>query len=186
MSTIEPKEYTLKDGGKVLIRSAEENDVEQLLIQLTSVFEEAEYTATTYPEDSADFTVEKEREWIKKFIDGDNNLLVVAEFDGQIVGSADLRNGQRKRIQHVATFGISVLKNFRDLGVGKALMDTLIHWATDHPVIEKVALGVFSNNARAVNLYKKLGFIEEGRKIKEIKISPDKYVDSILMYKFVK
>lgn len=112
--------------------------------------------------------------------------MIVAEVDGEIVGSADLHNGERRRIQHVATVGITVLKEFRSLSVGKALMDTLIKWASKHPVIEKIGLGVFSNNAGAINLYKKLGFIEEGRKVKEIKINPDSYVDSILMNKFVK
>jgi RimJ/RimL family protein N-acetyltransferase len=186
MSKIEPKEFVLKDGRKGVIRIAEESDTENILKQIVSVLEEAEYTVTTYPEDGADFTVEKEREWIKNHMEGDGKLLVVAEVDGEIVGSADLHNGERRRIQHIATVGITVLKDFRSLGVGKALMDALIKWASEHPVIEKIGLGVFSNNAGAINLYKKLGFIEEGRKVKEIKINPGSYVDSVLMYKFVK
>ena len=186
MSKIEPKEFVLKDGRKGIIRTAEERDTENLLKQIVSVLEEAEFTVTTYPEDGADFTVEKEREWVKNHMEGDGKLLVVAEVDGEIVGSADLHNGECRRIQHVATVGITVLKEFRSLGVGKALMDTLIKWASEHPVIEKIGLGVFSNNTGAIKLYKKLGFIEEGRKVKELKIAPDNYTDSILMYKFVK
>lgn len=65
-------------------------------------------------------------------------------------------------------------------------MDAPIEWASAHPVIEKIGLGVFSNNAGAINLYKKLGFVEEGRRVREIKIGTDDYVDSILMYKLVK
>lgn len=186
MAKLEPKEFVLKDGRKGVIRTTEEADTEKVLKQIVSVLEEAEYTITTYPEDGADFTVEKEREWVKKHMDGDGKLLVVAEIDGEIVGSADLHNGERRRIQHVATPGITVLKEFRSIGVGKALMDALIEWASAHPIIEKIGLGVFANNAGAINLYKKLGFVEEGRKVKEIKIGPDNYVDSILMYKFVK
>jgi len=186
MGRIEPKEFVLKDGRKGIIRTAEEADTGNVLKQIVSVLEEAEYTVTTYPEDGADFTVEKEREWVKKHMEGDGKLLVVAEINGEIVGSANLHNGQRKRIQHVADAAITVLKEFRSLGVGKALMEALIKWASEHPVIEKIGLGVFSNNAGAINLYKKLGFIEECRKAKEIKINPDSYVDSILMYKFVK
>ena len=186
MGRIEAREFVLKNGRRCIIRTAEEADTEKVLKQIISVLEEAEYTITTYPEDRADFTVEKEKEWVKKHLDGNSKLLVVAEIDGQIVGSADLHNGERKRIQHVGTVGITVLKEFRSLGVGKALMDALIEWATEHPIIEKIALGVFANNIGAVNLYKKLGFVEEGRKVKEIKIAPDDYIDSILMYKFVK
>jgi len=186
MSKIEQREFVLKDGRKGIIRTAEEADTEKLLKQTISVLEEAKYTVTTYPEDEADFTVERESEWVRNYIEADGKLLAVAEVDGEIVGSVDLRNGKRKRIQHVATVGITVLKEFRSLGVGKALMDTVIEWASDHPVIEKIGLGVFPNNTGAINLYRKLGFVEEGRKVKEIKIGSNEYVDIILMYKFVK
>ena len=186
MGRIESKEFVLKDGRKGVIRTAEEAHTEKVLKQIISVLEEAEYTVTTYPEGGADFTVEKEREWIKNHMEGDGKLLVVAEVDGEIVGSADLHNGERKRIQHVGAVGITVLKDFRGYGVGKALMETVIEWASGHPVIEKIGLGVFSNNTGAINLYRKLGFVKEGQKVKEIKIGPDSYVDSILMYKFVK
>lgn len=186
MGRIEPKEFVLKDGKNGIIRTAEETDTEKVLKQIVSVLEEAEFTVTTYPEDGADFTVEKEREWVKNHIEESGALLVIAEVNGEIVGSANLHNGQRRRIQHVADAAITVLKEFRSLGIGKALMDALIEWATEHPVIEKISLGVFSNNAGAINLYKKLGFVEEGRKVKEIKIDHDCYIDSILMNKFVK
>lgn len=183
---IEPKEYILKDGREVIIRAAEETDAENFTHQVTSVLKEAQYTVSTYPEDKDDFTVDKERQWIRKYIESDGSLLIAAEIEGCIIGSADLHSGERKRIQHIAVFGITVLKEFRDLGVGRALIETLIEWASKHPVIEKIGLAVFSNNDRAINLYKKLGFVEEGRKIKEIKVGPDNYADSILMYKFVK
>lgn len=186
MGRIEAKELGLKDGRRCVIHTAEETDTEKVLKQVISVLKEAEYTVTTYPEDGADFTVEKEKEWVKKHRQGDGNLLIVAEIDGKIVGSCALHNGERKRIQHVGTTGITVLKSFRGLGVGKALMESVIEWASNHPLIEKIGLEVFANNIGAINLYKKSGFIEEGRKIKEVKIGPDNYVDSILMCKFVK
>ena len=186
MGRVEAREFLLKDGRRGVIRTAEERDAELLSKQIVSVLEEAEYTISTYPEDGANYTAEKEKEWIEKHKDGDSKLFLVAEIDGKIAGSTDLRNSERKRIQHVCSMGITVLKNCRDLGVGKALMETAIEWASEHPVIEKIALAVFANNARAINVYKKFGFVEEGRKIKEIRVGPDEYVDSILMYKFVK
>jgi len=53
-------------------------------------------------------------------------------------------------------------------------------------MIKKVCLGVFSNNKRAIHLYKSLGFEEEGCRKHHIRISEDEYFDDILMYKFVK
>ncbi|MGN7115532.1 hypothetical protein [Lysinibacillus odysseyi] len=46
-------------------------------------------------------------------------------------------------------------------------------------------MGVLSTNERAIHLYRSLGCIEEGRKVKEVKIH-NRYVDDILMYKDVK
>jgi RimJ/RimL family protein N-acetyltransferase len=64
-------------------------------------------------------------------------------------------------------------------------MQTLIEWAEAHPGIEKLTLGVFATNTRAIALYRKLGFAEEGRQPREVKFGPDDYVDLLLMYRFV-
>ena len=65
-------------------------------------------------------------------------------------------------------------------------MKTIIDWATHHPIIEKLSLAVFSNNTRAIHLYKKFGFKKEGQEINKVKIDTDNYVDNILMCKFIK
>ena len=37
-----------------------------------------------------------------------------------------------------------------------------------------------------IRLYRRLGFVEEGRRAEEIKIGPNRYVDEVLMGRFVK
>ena len=74
-----------------------------------------------------------------------------------------------------------ISKNYRGMGIGKMLLKELIGWAEKNPLIEKVCLGGFSTNHRAISLYKSMGFIEEGRKVKEFKIDENEYVDDILM-----
>jgi RimJ/RimL family protein N-acetyltransferase len=58
----------------------------------------------------------------------------------------------------------------------------LVKWARQNVQIEKVFLQVFSTNTNAINMYKTLGFVEEGRHIKAIKQSAGNYVDIIQMY----
>ena len=186
MGRSEAKEFVLKDGRKCIIRTAEEHDTEQVSKQIESVLAEAEYLVTTLDDDMEDYSIAKINERIKKHIENEGNLFVVAEIDEQIVASADLHNGERKRIKHVGTFGVTVVRDFRRLGIGEALIQSIIDWVSNNPIIEKIGIGVFANNIKAISLYKKLGFVEEGRKVKEIEIGPDNYVDSILMYKFVK
>jgi ribosomal protein S18 acetylase RimI-like enzyme len=54
-----------------------------------------------------------------------------------------------------------------------------VSWAEHHTDIEKVSLGVFSTTTSAIALYKKMGFVEGGRKIIEFRIN--EYWDDILM-----
>ncbi len=63
--------------------------------------------------------------------------------------------------------------------------ETLLKWATAEPLIEKVCLEVFTTNIGAIRLYRKLGFVEEGLRPKDIKFGPERYVDTLTMYKFV-
>ena len=46
--------------------------------------------------------------------------------------------------------------------------------------LNKISLEVLSTNLRAIKLYQKIGFIQEGIKREEIKKS-DKYIDSVIM-----
>jgi ribosomal protein S18 acetylase RimI-like enzyme len=57
---------------------------------------------------------------------------------------------------------MSVDRDWRSRGVGSALMTEAFRWAR-WAGIEKVGLTVYPHNQRAINLYKKFGFAEEGR-----------------------
>src|SRR6266436_8870933 len=65
-------------------------------------------------------------------------------------------------ISHVASLGMAVAPEWRGRGVGSALMAEAIAWARAHGV-EKLALSVYPDNQRALALYAKFGFVEEGR-----------------------
>ena len=80
---------------------------------------------------------------------------------------------------------MSVRAEWRRMGVGRALLQSLLDWAEASQPIEKVGLAVFSDNLPAIGLYKMFGFIEEGRQLKHIKMGPNEYQDLILMYRFV-
>jgi len=133
-----------------------------------------------------DLTEEQELKWIDSFREPEGKLLLVAEVAGKMVGILAFQAGERKRIRHRGILGIIIAKEYREVGIGRALMERLIRWATEHPVIEKVCLAVLADNTRAINLYKSLGFVEEGRRPREVRFSKDRYVDDILMYRFVK
>jgi RimJ/RimL family protein N-acetyltransferase len=131
-------------------------------------------------------TIEKEQEHIQNYYDDENKLMVITEIDGQVVSMSNIECGRRQRCRHVGQVGISILAQYRRLGLGTSIMQAMINWAVAHPVIEKLALGVWATNEPAFRLYQKMGFVEEGRKVREVKYACGYYDDCILMYKWCK
>jgi len=60
-------------------------------------------------------------------------------------------------------------------------MNELLGWARSDPRVEKVELQVRSSNEPAIGLYRSLGFVEEGRKTRRVKIGPGEYIDDVYM-----
>ena len=131
-------------------------------------------------------TEEQERKWIQDHLDHPGQIVLLAEAAGTIIGNVSFENGPCRRIAHRGTLGIAVVKEWRGQGIGTALMESLLEWATANPLIEKVCLEVFTTNSDAIRLYRKLGFVEEGLRLKDIKFGPGRYVDTLAMGRFVK
>ncbi len=69
------------------------------------------------------------------------------------------------------------------MGLGKKLMEYTIDWAQDNN-LEKINLDVWSNNERAIRLYRKYGFRLEGNRRRQ-GILNGEYVDEIFMSRFL-
>ena len=106
---------------------------------------------------------------------------LVAEEDGAVVGHAFLEALPLAVTSHVVRLTIAVHEGHQRQGIGRALMNELLRWARSNPRVEKVELQVRSSNAGALALYRSLGFVEEGRKTKRLKIGPNEYIDDVYM-----
>ncbi|MFZ6180882.1 GNAT family N-acetyltransferase [Nannocystis pusilla] len=111
----------------------------------------------------------------------ERGIYLVAERGDAIVGHALLDPLSLAVTSHVVRLTIAVHEGHQGQGVGRALMDELLRWARANPRVEKVELQVRSTNARAVALYRSLGFVEEGRKTRRLKVGPNTYIDDIYM-----
>lgn len=81
-------------------------------------------------------------------------------------------------------FGMLVAAGWRGRGVGSALVAAAIDWARARG-LHKLALGVFPHNRAAIGLYRKFGFVEEGRRVKHIRRANGELWDLIEMGRLI-
>ncbi|MCC6150591.1 MAG: GNAT family N-acetyltransferase [Planctomycetes bacterium] len=184
MATVQNKPFTLKTGERGIIRSATEADAAALLVYARENLREGTGSVTTLEEFT--LSIEDERKFLTEHAEKPGWLALLAEVNGKVVGFTGFRNNPRKRLAHNGMLGISVAREFRGRGVGEALLSALLEWARANPLIDKVSLAVFADNAPAIALYRKLGFKEEGRRVREIKFGEGQYKDDLLMAVWVK
>lgn len=178
------KNYLTKNGIKVIIRDAEPKDAQSLIDVNMNIVNEKIFMMRE--PDEAIYTIDGEENKIERYLNSEGSLYLAAEVNNKVIGYIDFQNGGLKRTKHAGSFSIYILKNYRETGIGSMLLSSLIEWAEKNPLIEKLTLAVFSTNEKAQILYRKLGFREEGRCPKDMKLSDGTYMDSVLMYKFVK
>jgi len=109
----------------------------------------------------------------------DREAQVVALDDGRVVGHIYIQREAHPVTRHVATLGIAVSAGHRGQGIGRALMAEGFRWAREAGV-EKIMLSVYPHNDAAIALYRRFGFVEEGRLVGHSRKSTG-YEDEILM-----
>ena len=78
------------------------------------------------------------------------------------MGNLGLHLVRTARRRDVATMGMSVHDDFQNRGVGTALMQAMIELADNWLGLRRIELEVWTDNASAVHLYEKFGFVIEG------------------------
>lgn len=174
----ENKMHKLKNDKTVVIRRSKPEDAEKIIELVNKVAGETDYL--TFGQGGFCISVEEEKKIIKNSLEINNQLFVVAEIDGKIVGNLTFIGGKRERIAHVGEFGVGLLKEYWGWGIGKALIDYLIQWAKETGVVRKINLRVREDNTRAINLYENMGFEKEGILKRDMYVK-GKFYDSICM-----
>jgi RimJ/RimL family protein N-acetyltransferase len=109
----------------------------------------------------------------------ERNCWLLALDGKRIIGHGDIHRGTLKANRHTAVLGLAVLRSSWGQGIGPALMERLLEWARQYR-IEKVKLNVFADNERAIALYRRFGFVEEGRERAEFRFG-HQLVDNVIM-----
>jgi RimJ/RimL family protein N-acetyltransferase len=106
-------------------------------------------------------SIEEQRNFIERIARTPRSALFVAEAGGEIVGMLDFHGHQKPQRAHAGEFGMSVARPWRGRGIGSQLLAHLFAWASAQNM-RRLELSVFANNAPAIALYERAGFVREG------------------------
>ena len=117
----------------------------------------------------------------RKFLEGhgENDLALVAERDGVVVGSAGWKRFAGRRL-HAAAIGMGVHDDHVGQGIGTALLSAIIDAADLWFAIRRLELTVYADNHTAVRLYRRHGFEPEGT-LRDYAFKAGRFVDAIAM-----
>lgn len=184
MSGVIDQEVVLRDGRRVRVREAEARDGAGVVVLMRSVAAERGFTLFEPEEMDAKAAGIAKRVGVR---DEDDLRLIARCGEGDEDVIADLTLGAHgfRRIAHVAKMGMEVRRDFRSVGLGDAMLGMALAWARAHARIARVELQVVAENVPAMALYRKHGFVEEGRRRNYMLIN-GRYVDDVVMGMFVK
>jgi RimJ/RimL family protein N-acetyltransferase len=153
--------------AEFVVRQARAGDAAAMAELFAAVARERDGIATEPPVDIAERTALFERSAVGS---------VVAVASGRVVGMIHVEVSRHG----FGEFGMLVSRDWRRHGVGSALVRAAIDWAAGRG-LHKLCLEVFAHNTAAIALYRKLGFVEEGRRARQYRRASGELWDSIVM-----
>ena len=177
MSVVKAIQYNLSIG-ELIIKSAQLEDSEEIITFIKQVEGETRFLMRETGEFNK--SIDHERRFIEDKLKNDMEIFLIAKINGKIVGTLGFATIPFNRYKHKGHFGISIMKEFWDYGIGYNLITSLITWA-DNAGIIKITLEVDSDNFRAINLYEKFEFVQEGVLKYDKYLGDETYIDSIIM-----
>ena len=159
MTAVRPvlrREGMTRAGRPFLIRPSNETDAPGLAALLDAVAGEGELIVAVPGEPE---TVQVSARLVSIVMEG--GLSLSLEVDGVLGGNVMVHRRAGRHYAHVAEIAIVVSNEHRREGLGRILMETAVAWSRAVGVA-KVSLQVFPDNAGAIELYRSLGFVEEG------------------------
>ena len=151
--------FGIVEAMAISIRPASDSDREQILALATRLTEGvAEWR-------DPDAVKQAVTGWVKDSLDEshqDNQTVLVADLDGSVGGFVSV--GTRKHWSGAIDGYIGELvvsHEAEGAGIGSALIQAAAEWSREQE-LERVSVDTGAANTRARNLYKRLGFDEEG------------------------
>jgi len=175
--------HDLNDGRRIELRSATAGDARAVVAFKRDMLATARHLNEAVDEFA--LTPRREAAWIASRQTGDRDLMLLAMDGERIAGLLETRHDPRRRLAHTCEIGLSVAPPWQRQGIGRALLTALLAWARGNPHVARVQLHVHAANGPAIALYRDLGFVEEGRRRRAIRLDDGEFVDDLIMCAYV-
>lgn len=151
----------LKNKARLQLRNGTYSDGKAVSEVFNQTHAQTDYLLS-YPDENS-FDSEQEAQFLQKKTESENAIEILAFWDGKLVGTAGIEPiGNKYKVKHRADFGIAILKEYWNLGIGRALTNACIECARTAGY-KQLELEVVAGNEKAICLYESVGFQEYGR-----------------------
>ena len=175
---------TLRDGTICALRSPEPRDAGQRIALIARISGETRFMARGTADSPGD--AELVADLLADQLEDDAAMEIAAFVDGRMIACGSIgpvaRAYPRKR--HRAQVGLGVRMDWWGMGIGAAVLRTLVEAA---PALgfSQVELSVAEDNHRARRLYGRMGFVEMGRVPEALRYEDGGAADEIWMVRKV-
>jgi RimJ/RimL family protein N-acetyltransferase len=166
---------TARDGRRWTLRPGRPTDGRSLARLFADVRAEGRWLITA----PGAVSEPSEAFWISEMVRAGEHLVLVAEADADVVGNVLVTVDRGVATEHIGVLSITVADGWREVGIGSELVAAAQRWAADRG-LRKLSLGVFPDNERAIAVYRKRGFVEEGLRRRQYRTG-DAFRDEVLM-----
>jgi RimJ/RimL family protein N-acetyltransferase len=154
------KTICLKNGKEVIIREALQKDAQPMIDFYNIVGGETDFLS--FGKNEFSMSLNDYENFIESTGADNSSIILLATMDDEIISIASITSSPKARTKHVGTLGIVIAEEHCGFGLGRILMEELIEWAKLNGTTKRIHLVTREDNAKAIELYKKVGFKEEG------------------------
>jgi RimJ/RimL family protein N-acetyltransferase len=173
-----PQVEVAEDGREIRVRPIAYGDAPALHKGLHLVAQEGIHIGAE-PEGVGDLPAMIER--VRRYLTRPRATQLVAELEGKVVGAIAIDPGPfGRKDQHWCSLGLWLVPAARGIGVGTALVKAALKWAVAEG-FEKAVAEVFATNEPSLALFRKFGFVTEGRQRNLFVLPGIGYVDNVLL-----
>lgn len=154
---VNSKTVSLKNGQKIILRSATASDAENLLKHLRTTHTESYKNLNQSAEHWNKVSVSDQEKILTDFESSQSKFMLIALHEERIVGGLGFVGYQAEFVKRSAGIGMSVQQAYCNTGLGTEIVKYMLSMAKEFK-FHRVDLTVRTYNEPGIKLYEKAGF----------------------------